>query len=205
MRFAGWEALCCMAAASCNVPSVVERDGREYRTEEWEGGTFAYRTYNWDGGGFDDAVELERDLVRWARERGISQLPVGRFPSSRRWQLGFVTSDTALPLEFRGRRLDTLTIPAGTYATLLGRGHPENMFFHWRRLERRVEKDGYRVVSPVFEVYTDLLADSVSERERVGEIRYRIEPEQSRPGGMSMPPDAGRAPRSRATAAGVSG
>jgi hypothetical protein len=164
----------CAVFFACAVPTVVRQNGREYDVVPWDGGTFVYVTYEWHGGRFDDAVELERDFVAWGTKQGLVRTAVGRFPTSRRWQLGFIASRVPAEATFAGHAIDTATIENGLYASLKAEGHPQNMFFHWKRLKKRLLKDGHRIDSPVFEIYHDLLLDSVDVKTATGEIRYRL-------------------------------
>lgn len=159
----------------CSVPSVIRQDGKDYSLVEWNGGKFIYVTYTWKGGKFDDAVELERDFVRWARDAGIFERAVGKFPKGKKWELGFIATGEP-PIEtFKGYPVEAATIPSGTYAALFGKGHPENMFFHWKKLKRRLIDDGYLIKSPVLEIYSSLVEDSLSDESGRGEIRYLVE------------------------------
>ncbi len=163
-----------MIADGCIRPTLMLREDRRYELGEWDGGMFVFVTYRWHGGPFDDAVELEQRFVEWGAEQGLVQMPIGRFPSTRIWQLGFIASDTPRLSSFEGYPIHTMEIPAGTYARLTALGHPEKLFRYWDRFRRWLERDGHEVNGPVIEVYTDLLAPSVPPDERMGELRYSV-------------------------------
>ena len=99
---------------------------------------------------------------------------LGRFPTSKTWQLGFLASRPPLDTVFQGYAVDTLSIPGGTYASLRTVGHPERLFVYWDSFKEWLVDDGYTVQSPVFEMYTGLLDTSVAEAQRAGELRFRI-------------------------------
>jgi hypothetical protein len=155
-------------------------DDKEYRHMHWNGGRFVFVTYIWKGGEFDDAVELERAFVKWGRSRNIAGMAAGRFPTSKIWQLGFIASaplpDTLFDgFEFAGHKVDTVAVAPGIYASLKARGYPENMFFYWKKLKKWLERDGFEVQSPVYEIYEDLLDESLDDEDAIGEIRYKID------------------------------
>jgi len=158
----------------CNKPVHVVQNGEKYKVINWDGGLFVYVTYHWKGGRFDDAVQLEKDFVKWADSAGIVIQSIGRFPTSKKWQLGFISKNQPEINEFKGYTVDTMQIPSGTYASLYGKGHPENMFWYWKKFRKWLIRDGRAVDSPVFEIYNDLFNDSIPEKERIGEIRYRL-------------------------------
>jgi|GEM_PF-3501698 len=158
----------------CNKPVLVMQGDMKYKTVEWDGGLFVYVTYYWKGGKFEDAVHLEKQFVTWAQEKGISRQAIGRFPTSREWQLGFIADTLPDTTVFQGYKIETMQIPSGTYASMLGKGHPENMFFYWKKFKKWLIQDRYKIESPVFEMYNDLLNDSIPELKQVGEIRYNV-------------------------------
>ena len=164
----------CVLISHCNKPVHIMRDGEKYKLVDWEGGLFVYVTYHWKGGKFDDAVQLEKDFVKWADSADITIQAVGRFPASKIWQLGFISKSKPEINELEGYKIDTLEISSGTYASLLGKGHPENMFWYWKKFKNWLIRDGQAVDSPVFEIYNNLFTDSIPEKERIGEIRYRL-------------------------------
>ena len=158
----------------CNKPALVMQGDMKYKIAEWDGGLFVYVTYHWKGGKFGDAVQLEKDFVTWAKTNGNVKQAIGRFPTSREWQLGFISDTTPDTLSFKGYKIETMQIPSGTYAIMLGKGHPENMFFYWKKLKKWLIHDGYKIESPVFEIYNDLLNDTIPELERVVEILCKV-------------------------------
>jgi hypothetical protein len=48
------------------------------------------------------------------------------------------------------------------------------MFWYWKKFRKWLIRDGKAVDSPVFEIYSGLFTDSIPEKERIGEIRYRL-------------------------------
>ena len=158
----------------CNKPVHINQDGEKYKLVNWEGGLFVYVTYHWKGGKFDDAVQLERDFVQWADSADITIQAIGRFPTSKVWQLGFISKSQPEANEFKSYSIETMQIPSGTYASLYGKGHPENMFWYWKKLKKWLIREGQAIDSPVFEIYNDLFTDSIPDKERIGEIRYRL-------------------------------
>lgn len=162
---------------SCLRPEIMLQDGRQYTVSHWDAGLFVYVTYYWDGGKFDDAVELERDFVRWGRSQDMVVLPAGRFPSDRTWQLGFFASRAPDRSLYQDYLIDTMHVPAGRYASLQSRGRPERLFVYWDDLREWLEEDGLAVQSPVFEIYTGLLRTDQPEEQRRGELRYRVSTE----------------------------
>ena len=102
------------------------QDGEKYKQIKWDGGFFVYVTYHWKGGKFDDAVKLEKDFIEWSYDKDIAIQAIGRFPKSKVWQLGFISKQKPDINEFKGYKVETMEIPSGIYASLLGKGHPEN-------------------------------------------------------------------------------
>ena len=158
----------------CNKPAHILQEGEKYKLVDWEGGLFVYVTYQWKGGKFDDAVKLEKDFIEWSYDENIAIQAIGRFPKSKVWQLGFISKQEPNVNEFKGYKVETMEIPSGIYASLLGKGHPENMFWYWKKFKKMLTRNGKEVDSPVFEIYNDLLVDSIPEEERIGEIRYKL-------------------------------
>ena len=155
-------------------PVHILQEGEKYKLVDWEGGLFIYVTYHWKGGKFDDAVQLEKDFIKRSYDEGITMQAIGRFPTLKVWQLGFISKQKPDINEFKGYKVETMEIPLGIYASLLGKGHPENMFWYWKKFKKWLIRNGQTVDSPVFEIYNDLLVDSIPEEERIGEIRYKL-------------------------------
>ncbi len=160
--------------AGCSRPTLMLQGERRYSLTEWDGGTFVFVTYRWHGGSFDEAGALARRFVEWGMEQDLVELPVGRFPSMKTWQLGFIASASPEQRTFDGYPIHTTTIPSGTYARLIARGHPEKLFRYRDPFSRWLERDGHDVQGPVIEVYTDLLRTGVPEKQRMGELRYSV-------------------------------
>ena len=159
---------------SCNFPRLVKQDNNNYKIIDWEGGQFYYVTYQWKGGKFNDAIVIIEDLIKLTKERGQGEFALGRFPADKEWQLGFIAKAPFDKKEFNGYSVDSIEIPKGKYASLLAKGHPENIFIFWKKLKKWLEKDGYETKSPVFEIYKKAFDESVDVTERIGEIRYQI-------------------------------
>lgn len=171
-----WMAAVVLVVVSCVKPNLLRQEGQRYAFTDWKGGLFVFLAYTWEGGAFDDAVALQRRFVRWGGEVGMVVLPVGRFPTTRTWQLGFMSSRAPGRARFEGYLVDTMTVPGGSYARMMARGHIENLYRYWKPFKRWVLRDGYTVDSPVFEVYTGMLSDSLAAEDRIGELRYRVLP-----------------------------
>lgn len=163
-----------LSIIGCKKPDIIMNDDKIYTVDIWEGGTFLYLKYELEGLNFEDAVILEKEFSKWGDEKGIRVLSIGRFPDKKNWQLGFLAKEIPAEKEFKGRKIMTQKVPAGKYATLKGKGYIEGLYKHWKPLKERLIVDEYAIMSPVFEIYTDILDSTISEPHQLGEIKYRV-------------------------------
>jgi hypothetical protein len=163
-------------ATACAKPDVVLQNGKDYAVEHRDEELFVYVEYRWKGGKYDDATTLEKDFVKWAGDQGILVYAMGRYPTSKLWQLGFVASAPPSIGEFQGRKVSTLSLPSGDWAVMHTTGHTDRLFFLWKKLARRLDKDGRPVDKPVYEVYPDLLKIPLDDDASRGQIRFPLSP-----------------------------
>lgn len=163
-----------LSFTGCKKPEIIMNGDKIYSVNLWEGGTFLYLKYELEGLKFEDAVILEKEFSKWGEEKGIKIFSIGRFPDKKNWQLGFMTKEIPEEKEFKGRKIMTLKIPAGNYATLKGKGYPEGIYKYWKILKEALITDNYAIMSPVFEVYTDILDTTITPPHQLGEIKYRV-------------------------------
>jgi effector-binding domain-containing protein len=159
---------------SCNFPKLQKQDDKTYKIINWDGGDFYYVTYHWEGGKFDDAINIIEEFIKITEERNQNEIAIGRFPTGKEWQLGFIAATPFKDSELMGKIIDNIKIQGGTYASLLAKGHPEKIFIFWKKLKKWLEKDNYVVESPVFEIYIDTFNQGKNIKNRIGEIRYKI-------------------------------
>lgn len=160
--------------SGCKKPEIIMNGNKIYTISLWEGGTFLYLKYELEGLKFEDAVILEKEFSKWGEERGIKIVSMGRFPDKKNWQLGFLSNKIPEEKEFKGRKIMSMKVPAGNYATLKGKGYPEGLFKYWKTLKEALLTDNYAIMSPVFEIYTDVLDTTITAPHQLGEIRYRV-------------------------------
>jgi hypothetical protein len=158
---------------ACAKPNLVAQDGRNFTVHERGEELFVYVDYHWKGGKFDDAVALEKAFVTWAEEQGVYIYAMGRFPTMKDWQLGFVATQIPDAEAFDGRKIGSLKIPAGDYASMRTIGNVDNMFLYWKKFAKWIKKEGKKTDGPVLEVYPDIL-EGLSDEETRGELRYRL-------------------------------
>lgn len=163
-----------MLIMGCKKPDIIMNNDKIYSINMWEGGTFLYLKYKFEGFKFDDAVILEKEFSKWGEEKGIKIISLGRFPDKKNWQLGFLAKETPSEKEFKGHKIMSLKIPAGNYACLKGKGNPEGIYKYWNSLKENLIADNYAIMSPVFEIYTDILDSTIASENQLGEIRYRV-------------------------------
>jgi hypothetical protein len=163
-----------LVATACAKPTVLPQNGKDYAVEHREEELFVYVEYTWRGGKYDDATTLESDFVKWASDQGILVYAMGRYPTSKQWQLGFVANRAPDISEFQGRKVSTLPLKAGDWAVMETTGHTDRLFFLWKKLARTLGKDGHPVQKPVFEVYPDLLKVPLDDDASRGQIRYPL-------------------------------
>ena len=163
-----------LLAFACAKPSVEVQNGKDYLVEHRDDELFVYVEYRWTGGRYDDATALEKDFVQWANEQGILVYAMGRYPTSKLWQLGFVANRPPDIAEFQGRKVSTLPLKAGDWAVMHTKGHTDRLFFLWKKLARKLDKEGHPVTKPVYEVYPDLLTVPLDNDASRGQIRYPI-------------------------------
>jgi hypothetical protein len=161
---------------SCVPPRLILQDGKSYIVSEWEGGEFKYVTYAWKGGNFDDAVFILKQFGENVKTRNNNEITLGIFPDFKIWYLGMISKS---PLEFdsiSGNKIGTKNIPAGIYATMKLKGHPENMFTQYDKFKKLLIKDGFKVESSVYEIYSYDTFNNISIpiQDRIGEIRYKV-------------------------------
>ena len=160
---------------SCKYPQLVKQDDKNYKIIEWQGGNFFYITYIWKGGKFEDAIDIIKEFVDITKKRNNNEISIGRFPTGKEWQLGILTKDAAFEMnEVKGYKINSMNIPSGQYASMIGKGYPENIFVFWNKLKKWLANDNYIVEGPVFEIYKSAFDEKKDINERVGEIRYKI-------------------------------
>jgi hypothetical protein len=174
-----WISICLLGlgaglAWACAKPAIIRQGEREYSVAQRGEELFVYVDYLWGGGKFEDAKKLERDFAAWGVEKGIFVYAMGRFPTLHEWRLGFVAKAAPSEQEFQLREIKTEALPAGRWATMSTRGNVDYLFRYWRKLQKRLEKDGLAVDGAVVEVYPDLSAKDVPVDQVRGEIRYRL-------------------------------
>ena len=111
---------------SCKYPELLKQDGNNYKIIDWQGGNFYYVTYIWKGGKFDDAIEIIKEFVDIAKKRNLNEIAIGRFPTGKEWQLGILTDQTFKLTEIKSYKINSIKITSGKYASMLGKGNPEN-------------------------------------------------------------------------------
>jgi hypothetical protein len=170
----GTVSLLAMLLTACVRPTVVPQDGKKYAVAHRDEALFVYVEYQWKGGRFDDATVLENEFVTWARKQGIFICAMGRYPTSKLWQLGFTAERKPDAAEFKGRKISTLTLPEGDWVVMQATGHTDRLFFYWKKLARWAGADGHTVEKPVFEVYPDILKTKFSDKNSRGRIEYPL-------------------------------
>ncbi len=165
--------LLAMVLFACAKPNLVVQDGRNFAVDQRNEELFVYVDYHWKGLSFDDAVALEKAFVAWADKQGVFIYAMGRFPAKRDWQLGFVATRLPKADAFEGRKIGSLKIPAGDYASLHTVGNVDNMFLYWKKFATWIEEDSRKTDGPVLEIYPDILKE-LSDEETKGELRYRL-------------------------------
>jgi hypothetical protein len=161
-------------AVGCARPAIVSKGEKRYAVAERGEELFVYVDYLWHGGKFDDAKELERGFAAWGVEQGIFVTAMGRFPTPREWQLGFVATGAPSDQDYMLREIKSERLPAGRWATVETRGNVDYLFRYWRKLKRWLERDGLVTAGPIVEVYPDLLAKDVAPDAVRGELRYPL-------------------------------
>lgn len=159
---------------SCKYPTLLKQEDKNYKIIDWDGGNFYYITYIWKGGKFEDAIEIIKEFIVLANERNFNEIAIGRFPTGKEWQLGILINKPFEKSEIKGYKINSINIPSGKYALMLGKGNPENIFIFWNKFKKWLENDNYTVESPVFEIYKSAFDESIDIKERIGEIRYKI-------------------------------
>ena len=163
-----------MIIFSC-VPKVVKQDGRNYRIIDWDGGNFVFITYQWKGQGFQDAVEIYKKMDELKKSRNLDEQAFGRFSSGKVWQIGFLAKAPVDVDSINGYKLEEENFPSGKYASLILSGYPENTYMYWQTFKKWLERDGYKIESPVLEIYqNDTFNNNIPETKRNGELRYKV-------------------------------
>ncbi len=157
------------------MPKIVKVDGKIYGVKDWDAGKFYYVSYVYKGGSFKGAEKIFKAVADAAKSRGLNEPVIGRYPGPSDWEFGFIASKPYEESKIGDYPVSVMDIPKGTYGYLLVQGYPENIFFYWDTLKKAVRKDGYKVAGPIFEIYTDLLDDSIPKKKQKGEIRVRVE------------------------------
>jgi hypothetical protein len=163
-----------LCAFGCTKPQIVPRDGRNFQLAERGEELFVYVDYTWKGGKFDDAVALENAFAAYAEDQGILVYAMGRFPTMKQWQLGFVASKKPEITEFQGRPISVMTLPAGDYAELQTVSNVDYLFMYWKKLAKWLKAEGHKLESPVIEVYPDISNKDLAVEEVRGALRYRV-------------------------------
>jgi effector-binding domain-containing protein len=160
----------------CSIPKLMLQEGKPYNISEWEGGNFIYLTYHFKGGNFDDAVNLLKQFEEIAKKRNLNENALGIFPDFKNWDLGMLAADKIDLSELSGYKLSSKIIPSGIYATMILVGHPENMFTQYDKFKKILIKDGYKIESSVYEIYSydTFNNESIPIEKRIGKIRYKI-------------------------------
>ena len=159
----------------CISPKIIEKQDKKYDIIDWDGGELAFVTFKWNLFNTNKSTQILQYFIDLSNERNLSETVVGRFPSGTVWQLGILINQ---PLDIKnvlGYQIESLTIPAGKYGRMKSEGYPEMLFVHWEKLKKWLLKDKYDIKSPVFEIFTEILAKEIPKNQRKGEIRYRIE------------------------------
>ena len=162
-------------AVSCAKPTIVKKGDSDYDIIERSEELFVFLDYHWEGGEFDEAVELEKAFAEYGKEQGVFVYAMGRFPTLRDWQLGFVATGIPEDMEFRLREIKSMKLPAGPYARMETKGNVDYLFRYWRKMSRWIEKDGHIAAGPVIEVYPDIFEEGLPKKEVRGELRYPLE------------------------------
>ncbi len=176
---------------SCAKPTVIKQGDKDYGVSQRSEELFVYLDYYWKGGKFDDAVELERAFAEWGKEQGVYVYAMGRFPTLKDWQVGFVATEIPAEMEFQLREIKSLKLPAGTYASMETTGNVDYLFRYWRKFKKWLEKDGHVVSGPVIEVYPDIFEKGLSRKNARGELRYPIHSEVTTPATSPSQADSG--------------
>lgn len=165
-----------LAFISCKTPDIVMQNGNLYSVANWQGGEFVYVTYKWKGGSFNKAVELVKYFNQVVIDRNEGEEAIAILPTKTTWKIGFIAKSPFELSEIHGHTVLKENVPAGKYATMRLKGYPDFMFTHYKKFSKQLKKDGYKVVSPVFEIYTyDTFNNPLIPPEnKIGEIRYRI-------------------------------
>lgn len=161
---------------SCKTPDIVKQNGSRYVVSTWYGGEFVYITYQWKKGGFERAIELAKYFNQLTIDRKEGEEVIAMFPTKTTCKIGFIAKAPFEFSEISGYAVARENIPAGQYATMKLKGYPKSMFTYHGKFKKILKKDGYNVLSPVFEIFTyDTFNNpSVPMENRIGEIRYRI-------------------------------
>ncbi len=159
-------------------PTLVKTDdGKDYVVSNWDGGLFAYVIYEWNFGKFDDAVDIVKTFNQMAKDRGVGDEPIAMFPKDmRNWELGMIVKDDFEQTKLNDYPINRKEIPSGQYATMKLKGYPDYMFNYYNSFKKMLEKDGYMVLSDVYEIYTyDTFNNySIADADKIGEIRYQV-------------------------------
>ena len=159
---------------ACARPTVVPQNGKQYALEHRPKELFVYVEYHWHGGKFDDATKLEDAFVKWADKENIFVYAMGRYPTSKLWQLGFVASRKPDATEFQGHKISAMTLPEGEWAVLRTVDNTDHLFWYWKKFANWLRKDGYPVDKPVFEIYPTILDTPLKNSASRGDIRYLL-------------------------------
>lgn len=163
-----------LVLTSC-IPEIVKQNGKNYSILDWEGGKFIYITYVWSGGKYEDAVELYAKMDKLKKDRGLDELALGRFLSGKVWQVGFIAKEPVNIDNINGHELEQENLESGKYASFKVLGYPENLYLFWNQLKSWLIKDGYKVQSPVYEIYRDdTFNNNIPPEKRNGELRYKV-------------------------------
>ena len=160
----------------CKIPQIVKDNNKEYKIIQWEGGDFIYVNYIYKGGKFDDAVEICKEFGNLVKQRNLGETVLGIFPDAKNWKLGMIVKDKIDIKEINGFKIERSKIDSGKYGDMVLKGYPDRMFNYYSKLKNMLIKDGYKILSPVYEIYTydTFNNDSIPVEERIGEIRYNI-------------------------------
>ncbi len=164
-----------LSIQTCTIPAVIEKRQRPYEVIHWNGGPFFYVTYYWQGQSIDEVQALRRRFVGWAQEQNYLALPVSRYPQSSIWQIGFVSLvETVERDSFDGYAIERMDIPAGGYAEMTLTGDPEGLRFRRQEFELMLQDDGLVVESPPYEIFPELVADTLKDDPGIYHLRFLI-------------------------------